>query len=65
MKDDNFIMNEDGGVAQDIANQLIGKPGTGDTFTRNTDGSIDATGTYLNADGEEECLHNKTYPSRG
>jgi hypothetical protein len=49
---DNFIMNEDGGVAQDIANQLIGKPGKGDTFTRNTDGSIEATGTYLNADGE-------------
>ena len=61
-KDDNFIMNEDGGVAQDIANQLIGKPGTGDTFTRNTDGSIDATGTYLNADGKEESYTTKLTP---
>ena len=61
-ENDNFIMNEDGGVAQDIANQLIGKPGTGDTFTRNTDGSIDATGTYLNADGKEESYTTKLTP---
>tara|TARA_R110000737_G_scaffold137153_1_gene167995 strand:+ start:164 stop:1474 length:1311 start_codon:yes stop_codon:yes gene_type:complete len=61
-EDDNFIMNEDGGVAQDIANQLIGKPGTGDTFTRNTDGSIDATGTYLKANGEKESYTTKLTP---
>jgi len=58
-KNSEFIMNKDGGVAQDIANQLIGKPGKGDTFTRNTDGSIEANGTYLNADGEEESYTTK------
>ena len=52
-KNGEFIMNKDGGVAQDIANQLTGKPGKGDTFTRNTDGSIEATGIYLNANGEK------------
>ena len=61
-ENDNFIMNEDGGVAQDIANQLIGKPGTGDTFTRNTDGSIDATGTYLKANGEKKAYTTKLTP---
>lgn len=46
-------INKDGGVAQDIANQLIGNSGKGDKFKRNSDGSIEASGTYLNANNEE------------
>ena len=46
-------INKDGGVAQDIANQLIGNSGKGDNFKRNSDGSIEASGTYLNANNEE------------
>ena len=67
-------INKDGGVAQDIANQLIGNSGKGDNFKRNSDGSIEASGTYLNADNKEisytttlsaeeaaEFLNNPTY----
>ena len=63
-KNDEFIMNKDGGVAQDIANQLTGKPGKGDTFTRNTDGSIEATGMYLNKDGKEVNYTTKLTPQQ-
>lgn len=67
-------INKDGGVAQDIANQLIGNSGKGDKFKRNSDGSIEASGTYLNAKNVEipyttklsaeeaaEFLNNPTY----
>lgn len=46
-------INKDGGVAQDIANQLIGKGQGTDEFQRFPDGRIKATGTYLNADQKE------------
>lgn len=48
-----FITNTDGGVAQDIANQLIGNSGKGDKFERFSDGHIEASGTYLDADNVE------------
>lgn len=69
-----FIMNTDGGVAQDIANQLIGNSGKNDKFERFSDGHVEASGTYLNANNEEipytttlsseevaEFLNNPTY----
>lgn len=46
-------INQDGGVAQDIANQLIGKGQKNDKFERFPDGRIVASGTYLN-DAQEE-----------
>lgn len=48
-----FITNTDGGVAQDIANQLIGNSGKNDKFERFSDGHIEASGTYLDADNVE------------
>lgn len=46
-------INKDGGVAQDIANQLIGKGQGTDKFQRFSDGRVEASGTYLNADQQE------------
>tara|TARA_B110000046_G_scaffold157481_1_gene168817 strand:+ start:236 stop:1471 length:1236 start_codon:yes stop_codon:yes gene_type:complete len=55
-------INKDGGVAQDIANQLVGQPGEGDTFTTDVDGNVTAKGTYLDIDGNE--IKYETYLSK-
>lgn len=56
--------NTDGGVAQDIANQLIGKPGKNDEFIRNPDGSIEATGMYLDANNNKVPYITKLTPEQ-
>jgi hypothetical protein len=62
LKMGNGKINKDGLVAQDIANQLVGQPGEGDTFTMDVDGNVTAKGTYRDIDGKD--VKYETYLSK-